>query len=243
MSELFDTTAFVPRASCGTGWTPDKIWWDNAANLLVFGAYVVLPVMLFWMFYWVRKALPKPEKGGKGTDEWRRLAEAHPLYGFPAWVIASFGLFILSCGIGHVWEVAVFRWPAYNFFIAWNILTGVASWVAVGGAFAAAGWLSRKFLKLWGTLEESIDKLEAALEREEAEHKAKDELADALAHRNLQLEQLAQSLQAELETARCEKERKGHTDMWANAKHTTLDRLLANVQEIAADVVSRRPDS
>lgn len=238
MTSLFDTGGFVPRAHCGAGWTPEKIWWDNFANLLVFWAYVAIPVILFWLYAAVRKALPDPEKGDHGTDEWRRLSEAHPLRGFPAWVIPAFGLFILSCGIGHYWEVLVFRWPAYNLYIAWNVMTGVASWVALAGVWRTARWLTRKFLILWRALDETITKMEAALASETAERQAKHDLANELQTKNLQLELLIQKLQNELEEAKQDKERKGRNDVWANAKHATLDKLLTNVLEITGNAAT-----
>jgi len=240
---LFDTTGFMPRAFCGAGWTPEKIWWDNFANLLIFWAYVAIPVVLFVMFARVRKVLPEPEKGSHGTDEWGRLVEIHPLRGFPSWVLVAFGVFILSCGIGHYWEVLVFRKPMYNLYIAWSVLTGVASWIALAGAWQTAKWLSRKFLVLWQTIDSTVTRLEAALESETVQRKAKHDMANELHVQKLQLEALVIRLQAELEQAKQDKEKKGSTDTWANAKHATLDRLLTNVLEITEDAARRRSDT
>ena len=47
---LFDTTGFVPRAQCGA-WTPGLIWLHIVSDLLIWFAYVSIPVILV-VFSW-----------------------------------------------------------------------------------------------------------------------------------------------------------------------------------------------
>jgi hypothetical protein len=117
-SYLFDSSGFVPRSHCGTGWTYWTILADNLANLAIFGAYIAIPLGLSMMYVKAR----------------RMPAFVVEL---PRWVILSFALFILFCGVSHFWEVVVFQHPWYRFFITWNWLTAIASWVAVYGTFVA----------------------------------------------------------------------------------------------------------
>lgn len=112
---LFDMSPFVPRSHCGSGWDDFTILADNLANGFVFAAYIVLPLGLLLMHCRVRRV---------------------PLFGeLPRWVLLSFAAFILFCGFAHFWEIVVFKYPTYRFFILWNWLTAIASWIGVYGIF------------------------------------------------------------------------------------------------------------
>lgn len=114
---LFDMSPFVPRSHCGLGWDSFTILADNLANGLVFAAYIAIPLGLIVMHVHMRRI--------------RLFGE------LPRWAMLSFAAFILFCGFAHFWEIVVFKYPAYRFFILWNWLTAIASWVAVYGIFVA----------------------------------------------------------------------------------------------------------
>lgn len=153
---LFDTSIFFPRSHCGAGWTDTTILADNLANGLIFAAYIAIPLGLLLMHSTLRRI---------------------PLFGeLPKWVLVSFAAFILFCGFAHLWEIVVFHKPAYRFFILWNWLTGIASWVAVYGVFLAVQKLQTLHTQ------EEIDLLvggrdQAAKEKVEAQVILREEIA------------------------------------------------------------------
>jgi len=102
---LFDTSGFPPRWTCGL-WTPVHGWIHIVCDLLISGAYFAIPVILVW-FLRKRKDVP-----------------------FPA-VFWLFGLFILSCGAGHLIDATLFWFPWYRLSALGKILIAVASWGTV----------------------------------------------------------------------------------------------------------------
>lgn len=187
MEWLLETAGFRPRSSCGTGWTTATITLSVAADLLVFLAYVAIPLVLLRAYRWMRREIPAPDLAGKDAGEAKALAAAHPLTGFPRWVVAGFALFILSCGVGHLWEAVVFAWPAYRLFTVWDILTAVSSWATLVGAVSATRWLREKFGVLWEAREKALAAAEAA-------RRAKAEAIARLTKQNAELTQLIADL-------------------------------------------------
>ncbi|MGB1274891.1 MAG: sensor histidine kinase [Nannocystaceae bacterium] len=102
---LFDTSGFPPRWTCGQ-WTPLHGWIHIVCDLLIFGAYFTIPAILVW-FLRKRKDVP-----------------------FSA-VFWLFGLFILSCGAGHLVDATLFWFPWYRFSAFGKIIIALASWGTV----------------------------------------------------------------------------------------------------------------
>lgn len=114
MNWLFSGQDFFPRAACGDGWTRALVSLNQAANLLTFAAYFYIPVVLYRLYAKRRNDFPK------------------------SWLLPAFGAFIVTCGVGHVFAVVVFWWPAYRWFTVWDWMTAAAAWaVAVGLRYVA----------------------------------------------------------------------------------------------------------
>ncbi len=104
-SWLFDTSGFVPRWDCGD-WSPALGWLHIAADLLIWLAYLAIPVVLVG-FVRRRRDVPFP-----------RLF----------WL---FGLFIVTCGTTHLLEAVIFYDPQYRLAAVVKVLTAAASWATV----------------------------------------------------------------------------------------------------------------
>jgi len=111
VSFLFDTSGFPPRWHCGTGWTALHGYTHLASDLLVFAAYMTIPLVIL---YYLRR---------RGND-----------LPFPriAWL---FALFIFACGTTHLLDAMMFYYPAYRLLAAAKVVTAIASW---GTIFALA---------------------------------------------------------------------------------------------------------
>ena len=98
---------FLPRSSCGPGWTSFLQWAYISANLLIAVSYFCLPISLIRL-------------------SWTGLPPFKiPLFRTQATIWA---LFLFCCGTGHVLEnVLVFWWPAYRLFTAWHWFTALVS--------------------------------------------------------------------------------------------------------------------
>ncbi|MCE9561806.1 MAG: PAS domain S-box protein [Planctomycetes bacterium] len=101
---LFDTSGFVPRAQCGN-WTPRLIWLHIISDLLIWIAYVSIPIIL--LAFARRKELPFPR------------------------VFVLFALFILACGSVHFVEAVIFFEPIYRFSGVLKALTAAVSLMTV----------------------------------------------------------------------------------------------------------------
>jgi hypothetical protein len=207
---LLDDTLFNPRARCGHGWEPWLVAAAVTANLAVFGAYLAIPLYLL-RAYWVTRARPLL------------------LAGLPKWPLWAFALFIVACGIGHLWVAAGFRWPFYRFFTLWDVLTAVVSWATLGGLVAVV-----PHVREWRSPEEyQHERDQATAARERA-----DGLAVTLARKNRELEERKERLEAvvvHLEGALRETREAaeaGNVTVWTAARHRTLDQLLTRVKEI-----------
>jgi hypothetical protein len=112
MNWLFDAADFLTRDHCGPGWTPALTVVNQVANFAIFVAYFSIPWSL--LILWMRL---------------RRMADLRELLAEHAWVLLAFGVFICSCGLGHLDDVLVFQWAPYRFFTLVNVVTAAASLV------------------------------------------------------------------------------------------------------------------
>lgn len=106
LSQLFNTEGFPPRWFCGTGWQPFTGWFMITADLLVFAAYLSIPLLL--LFFVSRKkevVFPK--------------------------IFWLFAAFIFACGVSHLMDAIMFWWPAYRFNALERFITGLISWATV----------------------------------------------------------------------------------------------------------------
>jgi len=104
-SRLFDPSGFPARWRCGS-WTPGHGWLHILSDVGIWSAYFVIPCVLG--YYAVRR---------RGI----------PFRG----VLVLFVAFILSCGLTHLMEAAIFWWPAYRLAGILKLLTAVVSWATV----------------------------------------------------------------------------------------------------------------
>ncbi|HEX4130746.1 MAG TPA: ATP-binding protein [Pirellulales bacterium] len=104
-SRLFDTSGFTPRWNCGT-WDAGLGWLHILADAATFGAYTAIPLVLAY-FMLHRRDVPFPR------------------------VFWLFGLFIFSCGFGHLVESIIFWHPVYRFSGLVKLTTASVSWVTV----------------------------------------------------------------------------------------------------------------
>lgn len=105
---VFSTDGFVPRKVCGH-WTLPLMLLHNISDLLIWGAYFAIPIILAW-FVRKRQDLPFPH------------------------IFWLFGAFIVSCGTTHLIEVVLFHTPVYVFsglVKAFTALVSVATAVAL----------------------------------------------------------------------------------------------------------------
>ena len=105
VTQLFDTSDFPPRWQCGQ-WSPVHGWVHIVSDVAIFGAYLAIPCVLV---YFVLR---------------RRDVPFTPIF----WL---FGLFIFSCGLGHLVEATLFWEPWYRFSGLVKVVTALASWGTV----------------------------------------------------------------------------------------------------------------
>src|SRR4051812_28865539 len=109
LKDLFDSSHFMPRRYCGD-WTTELVWLHIGSDVLIWLAYVTIPVVLI-SFARRRRDLPFP------------------------WMFWMFGAFIITCGFTHLMEAAAFYWPAYRLMGAIKLITAVTSWATIAGLF------------------------------------------------------------------------------------------------------------
>lgn len=93
MNWFLSTDGFVPRAICGTSWTPQLVAATNSFDMVIFLSYLFIPFAILRV-YRIRTAgshLKNPALG----------------------ILLGMG-FILSCGVTHLVERMMFVWPAYH---------------------------------------------------------------------------------------------------------------------------------
>ena len=102
---LFSTEGWPPRWFCGY-WTPFIGWLYIISDLLIWSAYISIPILLINLVK-NRKDLP-----------------FMPIF----WL---FALFIVACGTTHLVDTIMFWWPAYRVSALVLLFTGIISWVTV----------------------------------------------------------------------------------------------------------------
>ena len=105
ITQIFDPSGFPARWHCGT-WTPVHGWTHVVSDVLIFGAYMAIPLSI--AFFVMR----------------RRDIYFSKIY----WL---FALFIGSCGLGHLIEATIFWHPWYRFSGLLKVVTAAASWATV----------------------------------------------------------------------------------------------------------------
>ncbi len=105
LKNLFDAADFPARWNCGR-WTAPHGWVHIISDVLVFGAYVAIPCVL-WYFIRKRKDVPFTT------------------------VFVLFGAFILSCGTVHLIEAVIFWYPVYRVSALVKAVTAIVSWATV----------------------------------------------------------------------------------------------------------------
>lgn len=98
---LFDTTGFPARWHCGT-WSATHGWVHITSDLIIFGAYFTIPVMIGSIML-RRKKVPFPK------------------------VFALFACFIFACGSVHLIEATIFWHPMYRFAGLLKVITAIVS--------------------------------------------------------------------------------------------------------------------
>ncbi|TWU22290.1 Signal transduction histidine-protein kinase BarA [Novipirellula galeiformis] len=104
-SKLVDTADFPARWYCGV-WSSDVGWLHVASDVAIFAAYAAIPFVLL-CFLLRRRDLPFPR------------------------VVWLFAAFILSCGLTHLIEAAIFWWPVYRLSGLVKAVTAIVSWMTV----------------------------------------------------------------------------------------------------------------
>jgi len=100
---LFDTTGFMTRNQCGSGWTRSLISIYQVASFFIFVSYmsIPLPTILFWK-------IRRNDTPG-------------------AWILLLFAAFIFFCGIIHINDVFVFYYAPYRFYTLIVVITALIS--------------------------------------------------------------------------------------------------------------------
>lgn len=104
---LTTTDGFVARHVCGTGWTPPLVWMANLADMTIFLCYVAIPLLAFVMYR-------------------RIVMRQRPVRAVRLGLVVGCS-FVLTCGLTHVTEAAVFWWPAYHLDLTVRLLCATCS--------------------------------------------------------------------------------------------------------------------
>lgn len=110
IQQLFDTRDFPERWHCGM-WSSLHGWTHIVADTLIWGAYMAIPLAIVYFLLKRREKIPM------------------------ARVLWLFGLFIVSCGFGHLIEAIIFWFPVYRFAALVKVCTALVSWATVFSLF------------------------------------------------------------------------------------------------------------
>lgn len=108
--KLFNSNNWPARWHCGV-WTPFHGWLYIVSSILIAMAYFSIPLLLFYVIRKSGHHLP-----------FRKIF----------WL---FILFILSCGLTHVFDALMFWFPVYRMSALVLFVTAIASWMAVFGLY------------------------------------------------------------------------------------------------------------
>lgn len=106
LGRLFEADRYMKRFQCG-GWERSLVWVHVVADLLIWAAYMAIPVAII---YYIRK---------------RKYHIPYPI------VFWGFTAFILFCGWSHFWDAVMPWWPAYRWWALVKLATAAVSWVTV----------------------------------------------------------------------------------------------------------------
>ncbi|MBC8355019.1 MAG: response regulator [Planctomycetes bacterium] len=154
-ANLFDTTGFPDRWHCGDAWTTGHGLLHIISDVVIFGAYTAIPLMLLF-FIFKRKA-----------------GSFLPVF----WL---FAIFILACGCVHLVEASIFWVPLYRFS---GLLKGVTAIASVWTVIALIP-LMPKFLQMRTPeeLEREIEDRKKAEAEAERANLAKGEFLANMSH-------------------------------------------------------------
>lgn len=107
---LFDSNNWPARWHCGV-WTPFHGWLYIVSSCLIALAYFSIPVILYYLIRKSKEHLPFKK------------------------VFWLFILFILSCGVTHVFDALMFWLPVYRMSALVLFITALVSWMAVYGLY------------------------------------------------------------------------------------------------------------
>jgi signal transduction histidine kinase/DNA-binding response OmpR family regulator len=109
LSNLFNTSGFPPRWSCGRSWEEEPIlgWIHVVSDVLIFLSYLAIPILLLYFTY--RK----------------KTGMFLPIF----WLFAAF---ILACGSVHLVEATIFWRPWYRLSGLLKLVTATVSMATVG---------------------------------------------------------------------------------------------------------------
>src|SRR5258708_4410716 len=102
---VFDSSEFPARWQCGN-WPPWLGWLHIVSDLLIWLAYLTIPLVLVYL---VRRRRDAP---------------------FPA-LFWLFGAFIITCGTTHLLDAIIFYEPLYRLAAFVKLITAIASWATV----------------------------------------------------------------------------------------------------------------
>ncbi len=104
-ASLFQTGSWPPRWHCGE-WTDFHGWLFIFSDIMIWVAYFVIPLILFWFTQKIPKLPFLP-------------------------IFAYFALFIVSCGATHFLDAVIFWWPVYRLLALVKFITAIASMMTV----------------------------------------------------------------------------------------------------------------
>ena len=107
--EWLYSTAYMPHGHCYLK-DPITTWANVGTDALIAIVYTLIPIAIMYAKYKRGKhLLPQPVR----------------------YTIRLFALFVLCCGITHVFDIIVVWYPIYNLQAAWKALTALVSWLCL----------------------------------------------------------------------------------------------------------------
>ncbi|HRO42442.1 MAG TPA: ATP-binding protein [Flavipsychrobacter sp.] len=104
--KLVDTQGFPPRWHCGTGWDEFTGWLYILSDLMVWGAYFAIPIVII-----------------------RYITSRHDVRFTRIYFL--FASFILACGTTHLIDAILFWHPVYRLSALVRFITAIVSWTTV----------------------------------------------------------------------------------------------------------------